>query len=110
MFFSKLAFNALRSSARCSVRQSFFLLLIVRLLRDLLSLVSVNPVEGFFGQRAAPVITEYHPIIGRHMSTAPGRIMGKPSVKALRKRLSGRVADDLPKMSFRSQGQWHRHP
>jgi hypothetical protein len=26
------------------------------------------------------------------MSTAPGRIMGKPSVKALRKRLSGRVA------------------
>src|SRR5207249_3738724 len=48
--------------------------------------------------------------LGRHMSTAPGRIMGKPSVKALRKRLSGRVADDLPKMSFRSQGQWHRHP
>src|ERR1700676_1418301 len=31
-------------------------------------------------------------IIGRHMSTAPGRIMGKPSVKALRKRFSG-VAD-----------------
>jgi hypothetical protein len=28
------------------------------------------------------------------MSTATGRIMGKPSVKALRKRLSGRVADD----------------
>ena len=27
------------------------------------------------------------------MSTAPGRIMGKPSIKALRKRLSGRVAD-----------------
>jgi hypothetical protein len=27
------------------------------------------------------------------MSTAPGRIMGNPSVKALRKRLSGRVAD-----------------
>src|SRR2546421_12912031 len=26
------------------------------------------------------------------MSTAPGRILGKPSVKALRKRLSGRVA------------------
>jgi hypothetical protein len=30
------------------------------------------------------------------MSTAPGRIMGKPSVKALRKRLSGRVADNAP--------------
>ena len=27
------------------------------------------------------------------MSTAPGRIMGKPSVKASRKGLSGRVAD-----------------
>jgi hypothetical protein len=27
------------------------------------------------------------------MSTAPGQIMGKPSVKALRKRLSGRIAD-----------------
>ena len=27
------------------------------------------------------------------MSTAPDRIMGNPSVKALRKRLSGRVAD-----------------
>jgi len=27
------------------------------------------------------------------MSTAPGRIMGKPSVEALRKRHSGRVAD-----------------
>jgi hypothetical protein len=27
------------------------------------------------------------------MSTAPGRIMGKPSAKALRTRLSGRVAD-----------------
>jgi hypothetical protein len=32
------------------------------------------------------------------MSTAPGRIMGKPSVKALRKRLSGRVADSAPGM------------
>jgi hypothetical protein len=36
---------------------------------------------------------EYLSIIERHM-TAPGRIMGKPSVKALRKRLAGRVADD----------------
>jgi hypothetical protein len=27
------------------------------------------------------------------MSTVPGQIMGKPSVKTLRKRLSGRVAD-----------------
>jgi hypothetical protein len=31
------------------------------------------------------------------MSTAPGRIMGKPSVKALRKRLSGRVANHSDK-------------
>jgi hypothetical protein len=31
------------------------------------------------------------------MSTAPGRIMGKPSVKALRKRLSGRVANHADK-------------
>ena len=31
------------------------------------------------------------------MSTAPGRIMGKPSVKALRKKLSGRVVDHLDK-------------
>jgi hypothetical protein len=30
------------------------------------------------------------------MSIAPGRIMGKPSVKALRKRFSGRVADYPP--------------
>src|SRR5207245_7673364 len=29
----------------------------------------------------------------RHMSTAPGRIMGKPFGKALRRGLSGRVAD-----------------
>jgi hypothetical protein len=36
---------------------------------------------------------EYLSIIERHM-TAPGRIMGKPSVRALRKRLAGRVADD----------------
>jgi hypothetical protein len=35
---------------------------------------------------------EYLSIIERHM-TAPGRIMGKPSGKALRKRLAG-VADD----------------
>ena len=28
------------------------------------------------------------------MSTAPGRIMGKPSVKTLRKRLSERLADN----------------
>src|SRR5229473_1706590 len=31
------------------------------------------------------------------MSTAPGRIMRKPSVKALRKKLSARVADHLDK-------------
>ena len=35
------------------------------------------------------------------MSTAPGRIMGKPSVKALRKRLSGGVAENArPWFSF----------
>jgi hypothetical protein len=34
------------------------------------------------------------------MSTAPGRIMGKPSVKALRKRLSGRVADDSDRKGY----------
>jgi hypothetical protein len=31
------------------------------------------------------------------MSTAPGRIMGKPSVRALRKKLSGRAVDHLDK-------------
>jgi hypothetical protein len=41
---------------------------------------------------------EYLSIIERHM-TAPGRIMGKPSVKALRKRLAGRVADDTLRRS-----------
>ncbi|HEY4047728.1 MAG TPA: hypothetical protein VGM27_12770 [Acidobacteriaceae bacterium] len=34
--------------------------------------------------------------MGRHMSTAPGRIMGIPSVKAWSRTLSGRVADILP--------------
>ena len=38
-------------------------------------------------------------IIGRHMSTAPGRIMGKPSVKALRKRFSGRVMPAIRELS-----------
>src|SRR5207249_7171792 len=52
-----------------------------------------NPAKVCCGHRVTPLITEYLTIIGRHMSTAPGRIMGKPSVKALRKRLSGRVAD-----------------
>jgi serine/threonine protein kinase len=33
------------------------------------------------------------------VSTAPGRIMGRPSVKALRKRLSGKVADH-PSVKF----------
>src|SRR6202035_6082603 len=52
-----------------------------------------NPAKVCCGHRVTPWITKYLTIIGRHMSTAPGRIMGKPSVKALRKRLSGRVAD-----------------
>jgi len=38
-------------------------------------------------------MTEYLTIIGRHMATAPRRIMRKPSVKVFRKRLSGRVPD-----------------
>src|SRR5438132_8671020 len=54
-----------------------------------------NPAKICCGHRVTPYITEYLTIIRRHMSTARGRIMGKPSVKALRKRLSGRVADHL---------------
>src|SRR5580704_15267326 len=54
-----------------------------------------NPAKVCCGHRVTPQITEYSDHHRRHMSTAPGRIMGKPSVKSLRECFKGSV-DDPP--------------